>query len=584
MQIPGVTDSYQGHRVSHQHALPGNVDHVAQASPERSLQQQMPRFAPSKDGTAESGDNPFESSDGTNPFESVNYSGDVKAAGAMHIDDVPVGTGGAKATETGKRRNESDPVQYEDRGIASAPEEYLPNGDRPIRPKSSTDYDDVDPQKDIPDRFKEDETFEQGKHPLEGIENFEELPVPDELRGKSRDVSDQNGVTALVGDYLARCLFSKNWQLREAAITKVTMLLKSDYEDTPGITQSIQALATIVRIGVEDKIQQVLTGSVTMLNDILAATRRAKMGRSVIAPILDPVTANLVEKLSDGNPRVREGARRGTEILASSANIGPAVVGAHALRALNAKQKAAWRPILARLQLLTDLISQYGIGNSSGIMAPNVMTFAQNNTCFTHSNGEVRDAAKDLTVAVQKLSGTQAIEGYLKALRPKQLEEYETAFGGDKINIGSAAAAAPVVQPKRQANNKGGGDGGIDGGAPSNEHKYSPHKSPERKNHDKGDDDEAPDYTTCMFCGVNDPSWNEDALDLHYWKDCPLLAPCLACAQVVEVAGMADHLLEECEHKGQYKSCNITGLAVSHTFTSNLSVLLFMLPCMFDDV
>ena len=87
-----------------------------------------------------------------------------------------------------------------------------------------------------------------------------------------------------------------------------------------------------------------------------------------------------------------------------------------------------------------------------------------------------------------------------------------------------------------------------------------------------------------MFCGVNDPSWNEDALDLHYWKDCPLLAPCLACAQVVEVAGMADHLLEECEHKGQYKSCNITGLAVSHTFTSNLSVLLFMLACMFDDV
>ena len=48
-------------------------------------------------------------------FESVNYSGDVKAAGTMHIDDVSVGASGTKVTETGKRRsNESDPVQYED--------------------------------------------------------------------------------------------------------------------------------------------------------------------------------------------------------------------------------------------------------------------------------------------------------------------------------------------------------------------------------------------------------------------------------------------------------------------------------------
>ena len=109
-----------------------------------------------------------------------------------------------------------------------------------------------------------------------------------------------------------------------------------------------------------------------------------------------------MEKLSDSKERIRESARKGMEILASSANIGPAVVGAHALRPLNAKQKAAWRPIVARLQILTELINQYGLGSSSGIMAPSVMKFAQDNGCFTHSNGDVRDATKDLTVAVQK--------------------------------------------------------------------------------------------------------------------------------------------------------------------------------------
>ena len=73
---------------------------------------------------------------------------------------------------------------------------------------------------------------------------------------------------------------------------------------------------------------------------------------------------------------------------------------------------------------------------------------------------------------------------------------------------------------------------------------------------------DAQDFTTCMFCGVNDPTWNEDALDLHYWKDCASLAPCPACAQVVEVAGMADHLLEECEHKAEYVQHTASGLAV----------------------
>jgi centrosomal protein CEP104 len=275
---------------------------------------------------------------------------------------------------------------------------------------------------------------------------------------------------------------------------------------------------------------------------------------------LDPVTANLVEKLSDVNARIREGARKGTDILASSTNIGPAVVGAHALRTLTAKQKSGWRPIVARLQLLTDLINQYGLGSNSGIMAASVMGFAQSNTCFTHSNGEVRDAAKDLTVAVHKLAGIGAVESYLKPLRPKQLEEYEIAFG-EKIAsaTGPAISALPAAMPKKVK-----GSGGDADGSPSPRHSHKPtqkHHSPGKKGQHVEEED-ALDFTTCMFCGMSDPNWNEDSLDLHYWKDCSLLAPCTACGQVVEVAGMADHLLDECEHKADYISCDITGLVV----------------------
>jgi hypothetical protein len=38
--------------------------------------------------------------------------------------------------------------------------------------------------------------------------------------------------------------------------------------------------------------------------------------------------------------------------------------------------------------------------------------------------------------------------------------------------------------------------------------------------------------TMCMFCGVHNDTWDEDALDLHYWRECPMLHACPACSQV----------------------------------------------------
>jgi len=191
---------------------------------------------------------------------------------------------------------------------------------------------------------------------------------------------------------------------------------------------------------------------------------------------------------------------------------------------------------------------------------------------------QVRDAVKDLTVAVQKLVGTAALEGHLKTLRPKQLEEYEAAFGAAAGSLsgggGAAPAAAPAAapkkaassaaQPKQSAHQAGGGGapnsprtkGGIGAGGRPSPGKHG------NKSQAKGADGEVQDFTTCMFCSASDATWNEDALDLHYWKDCAMLAPCPACAQVVEVAGLPEHLLDECEHKGQYVSCDTTALAI----------------------
>lgn len=485
----------------------------------------------------------------------------AKQGPPLNFDDMPAVAGARGGLEIDSGRKDD----YDDDG-----------SDRPIKPKGRSTYDDIDPVIDETEQaiYQDEENFPPGQHPLEGVPNVRDLPNPEDLSGKSKDISDQSGITNLIGEYRARCLFSKTWALREGAIMKTQQLLTSKFEDNPGLASCLPTICTVLRVGVEDKMQQVLLGAVTFLDEILSASRRAKITRSVLSPLMDPVISNLIEKLADGNHRIREGSRKGLEALInSSSNVGPMVVGAHAIRPLPAKQKTAWRPLLARLQLLTDLVANHGLGNNTGLSMDTVMSFVKANGAFTHSNGEVRDAARELTVAVQKYVGTTALDPYLKALRPNQLSEYLAEFEGH----------TPNPHEKHPVNSHGYGHNEAKKVSPQKDMSKGTPSSPRQKHHsnnhvghspagkvntsaqnakDRSAIDESQDFTSCMFCGASDRAWNEDSLDLHYWKDCPLLAPCPACAQVVEIAGLPEHLLDECEQKANFTSCTVTGLAI----------------------
>ena len=186
------------------------------------------------------------------------------------------------------------------------------------------------------------------------------------------------------------------------------------------------------------------------------------------------------------------------------------------------------------------------------------MSYAKNLGALAHSNGEVRLMAKEMTVSLQKQVGTDALEGYLKVLRPKQLEEYKVAFGegggmGDISARSHEDASAPRKVKQLSSHNVTHSPGGKVNTAANRV---------DRGKGREGVDASVEDFTLCSFCGKDDKGWNEDALDMHYWKDCPLLCPCPACAQVVEIAGLPDHLLSECEFKAKFATCEVTGLAI----------------------
>jgi centrosomal protein CEP104 len=268
----------------------------------------------------------------------------------------------------------------------------------------------------------------------------------------------------------------------------------------------------------------------------------------------------LVEKLADGNARLRDGARKGLDQLAAAPSVGPSVVAHHLIKPLPPKHKSNWRPIASRLEILAHLVNTYGIGPASGLNLENLLSFPKATQAYSHSHGEVRDAAKDLVVGIQRIVGTPPLEPTLSLLRKKQREEYEAAFEGKQqvkskeVDEKSSSPHKRTDMSHQHATHNPGGKVPTSSARANNQAQgYSSNNSPTKQKESNSE------FSSCMFCGVQNSSWSENDLDLHYWKDCPLLISCPSCAQIVEIAGLPEHLLDECDHKTNYVPCDTTG-------------------------
>ena len=115
--------------------------------------------------------------------------------------------------------------------------------------------------------------------------------------------------------------------LRDAAVTKSHMIL-ADIMNTAGnekdpagvLTSILSAVVAICRTGVDDKNSQVNFGAFDLLDEIIAHMNACKIPRTVALNAFDGVTflQLLIEKLADGNQRVREGTHKSLLVLSTS--------------------------------------------------------------------------------------------------------------------------------------------------------------------------------------------------------------------------------------------------------------------------
>lgn len=383
--------------------------------------------------------------------------------------------------------------------------------------------------------------------------------------GKQQDV---------FGEYVVRCLFSRTWSLREAALHKIELDL-AQYPQKPNQDNCsvFTAVARLLAMAVTDKIAQVFLRSLSLCRAVLA-TLAANLQRQAVHSAFDQFAPDLVKKLGDSNPRVRLEAGNVLVALAEANCVGPAFIADFVLRP--PKQKSP-KPILGRLNVLEKIVAGFGFGRQSGMSSEAVMGLMKSTGAFSHANSEVRKAAQALTMQVYRCGGDGSVRPFLSGLRAKQLQEYESGFrkisgseGGGVVRRmagggGASKGGSEIVGSSRAARaNNGGGDGGAtrggnaagDAGPVGSPGPYhtsgndggriqakisdagpggqdinininltsspSTNLDQSRNAADNRPDDSldvSADPLTCQFCGKYDDAFVDgDVLDLHYWK------------------------------------------------------------------
>ncbi|KAJ3230028.1 hypothetical protein HDU81_004821 [Chytriomyces hyalinus] len=60
----------------------------------------------------------------------------------------------------------------------------------------------------------------------------------------------------------------------------------------------------------------------------------------------------------------------------------------------------------------------------------------------------------------------------------------------------------------------------------------------------------------CIFCNEKNPEFTEENLDIHYWRDCPMLCVCPLCHILIEIPTLTNHMHHECDNKRLVKQCS----------------------------
>lgn len=355
-------------------------------------------------------------------------------------------------------------------------------------------------------------------------------------------------------------LFSRNWPSREEGLKFLDSELARPTAiraENPG--DLFHAYFAAVNYTISDKIVQVTQRSLSLLLNLLSKPTPKFSPRSELSSYIDNIIAVLLEKLGESNARVKELAENAFLALANSPIVSCGSCVAALIRGVQgekSKKASSFRHIAGRLGVLLEIVRNFGINNAN-VPFQSTVEFALKN--LDHQNPEVRNACIALLVEIYKIVGESKLQPMLESIRPAQMEILQTEFStitgkkpakkpqNDQKNKENVQVTTNIRKPAKNANSSG--DSEEDARKFEKMQKTANMvEFPASKQGHQGN--------SCDFCGKTEKFFaDKGKLDIHLWKDCPMLTICEMCEQVVEISCLNSHLLEECDFKKSFRRC-----------------------------
>jgi hypothetical protein len=249
----------------------------------------------------------------------------------------------------------------------------------------------------------------------------------------------------VIGEELARKIFSKTWNLREDGLRILEQEIGLEGRskvinfNDPGA--AFTASMGVANHTINDKIGQVSQRSMSFLTKVLSREPKSIPNRGELNSFIDGIIMGLLDKIGDNNAKVRQQAENAFMSMASST----LVTCAYCVQALvknpsgsNTKLKNlnSTKHVLARLGLLRQIIQEYKVANQN-VPYNNVITYVIEK--LENSNADIRQAAFNIIVDIYSLIG-EKIRGDLANVRPQHMEMLQKEF--DNIGGGGGGSGS----------------------------------------------------------------------------------------------------------------------------------------------
>uniref|UniRef100_A0AAY4BF90 Centrosomal protein of 104 kDa n=1 Tax=Denticeps clupeoides TaxID=299321 RepID=A0AAY4BF90_9TELE len=377
---------------------------------------------------------------------------------------------------------------------------------------------------------------------------------PEPLTEKAQ--RDASLAIEVYGDDLVAGAYSKKWSYREDALLAVCKKLT---ESSPGMSKGelrnmMRAAVFLTKKTLLDNVSSVFQASLKLLEIILTQfVTKHHLGKAEVAHCLEQIWPNLLSRTGDSSSRVRAVAMTFIQEMALFKEVRSLqIIPGELVKPM--KYNTATRVALSRMELLEWMVEKFGT-QDSGFTVDNVMKFLTGT--LDHSASSVREMAVKIIYSMYRLHRNTVLD-YLPANSANTRKNvlYKTIFDGfgriDGHSVVSQVWMATGQDPQREREE-----------IRSLQDQLVALKEISLHVSTKGVDFRKLSVafcvcsrcSLCIFCGEKDEAFTDEGLDLHYWKHCPMLRRCVQCRQVVEISGLTDHLLMDCENNGAFMQC-----------------------------